>query len=501
MKDHKPSPFGTRARNSARRFAILVFPVIWLAWTPTAVAQQRTIVRACPERAYGTVADRAAIQQAMLAEGVAAVTDAINRAKRHRGPAMGCPQADYGPRLSVSDIAPSQAEILRAWAPYRRRLPDLDLSCPATGRTYAPLGLAAIWAQRLGLFDDRQAIRALAEFYIDQQYTPKRAGGVEAATPGLYAYYYSDGPSACGLEGVARRQTDALCEGAPELCVRYDIGRFAGARFAVKDHKRFPGDRRKPLGDMGGAAFDHGWVTVFMVEAARSEPDLDRRSRYEQSALLAGEWALAQPLVTNHNYTAKNVWALAVLYAWTGRTDFRARLVTSLEANLLPAVLMDRDGDGLVDGSTIRFDRLTSRTAQRPGRIWDGHNALPWYHSMNAWALVEAYAAFRDRGDTRLAARVRPYAMATVDNLAYEVNALGVPAPRGSRMRDYPFSILLASWRIALPENDPKPLWKSAAWRFWNARVFNESAGARGVNIPIYAALATASAFPGYGGR
>jgi hypothetical protein len=192
-----------------------------------------------------------------------------------------------------------------------------------------------------------------------------------------------------------------------------------------------------------------------------------------------------QPMVANHNYTSKIVWLLAYLYNWTGREDFKHALVERLNKNLKPGVLMDLDEDGMVDGMDgVAFADLHP-ISQEPGRNYDGHNALPWYHSMNAWAAVEAYVAFRDRGDTELADDIRPYAMAMLNNLAHELVHLGVPADSGPGTRDVPFSLLLGLWKISQYENDEQPLWEEAAWAVWNGGVFADP-GARGLNIGLY---------------
>jgi hypothetical protein len=90
-------------------------------------------------------------------------------------------------------------------------------------------------------------------------------------------------------------------------------------------------------------------------------------------------------------------WMLAQAYAVSGDVSYREAMVNLLELNFVPAPLMDQDSDGEVDGSSVRFDQLESEAAGIPGRTWDGHNGFPWYHSMNAWAMNEAYVALRDR--------------------------------------------------------------------------------------------------------
>jgi len=89
---------------------------------------------------------------------------------------------------------------------------------------------------------------------------------------------------------------------------------------------------------------------------------------------------------------------------------------------------MGTDQNGFVDGVSppVRFSDLAP-LPQTPGRMWDGHNALPWYHSMNAWALAQANVAFRDRGDVELVGHYRPYVIVTIDNLPDEFIELGIP--------------------------------------------------------------------------
>jgi hypothetical protein len=86
---------------------------------------------------------------------------------------------------------------------------------------------------------------------------------------------------------------------------------------------------------------------------------------------------------------------------------------------------------------------------------------------MNAFALVEVYAALRDRGDRADAARVRPYAQATLDNLAWEITQLGVPSS-GYTMA--PYALLLGMHKIAAVDGRSQPAWERAFAAYWNAR-------------------------------
>jgi len=441
-------------------------------------------------QAYGSAEDRAAIQAAMSSGNAARVRHALDRAKATRGKQVGCPDRAYARLPLPGDRRrPNPAAVRAYWRErYVPALTDFSIGCPQTGRELAPLALAA---RRLASSDQTALALALddvALMYQAQQYTAEHAPRPLVADAGIYGYFLADSAalSGCALQGIAAEVAVELCTEQPVLCPVYNGGAFAGLRFAVADHHKTPDGM---IGDIGGAAFDTGWVGVMMIEAALATDDPELSALFRGSALRAGEWAMAQPLVSNHNYTAKTVWLLARLYGWTGRRDFRAALLDRLERNLLPAVLMDRDGDRRVDGlDDVAFEAL-SPVAQTPGRMWDGHNSLPWYQSINALAMVEAYVALRDRGDCVLAQRYRPYALAMVDNLANEILELGVPADIGVVWRDLPLSILMATWKIARHEHDGRPLWEQALWALWNVGAIQEGRGSRGVSIPYYIVL------------
>jgi hypothetical protein len=265
--------------------------------------------------------------------------------------------------------------------------------------------------------------------------------------------------------------------------VTYADGLYAGRRFLVADVNRAAG-----LYD-GGIAFDQGWAGVMMLEAARIEPDDALRSTFQQSARLAGAWSAAAPPVRNHNYTAKNVWLLARLYAATGEARWREPLLDKLERNLLPGVLMDADGDGLTDapGPALPFAQLAP-VARVPGRMWDPHNAVTHYQGMNTVGMVEAYVALRDRGDPA-AARIRPYALAMLDNLAHEFTQLGVPSSTASQ-REAGIALVLGAWKIALREGLARPDWSRAVDAVYNGPTAR-AAGAGTAFVGLYLAYRT----------
>ena len=438
---------------------------------------------------YGTVDDRRRIQTAMLDGSAAEVRAAIDAAKTSRGLLVGCAQASVGPREPV-DTAPIAAlEISHGWnelvAP---ELAAFAGRCPGLGRQWPTLALAAYKAHQAGAALDVAALERVATMALDQQYGPSVAAEPLVAPAGVFgAYLAKDGDDPCRLPGVPGDATAALCQEYPAMCPQYRAGQWAGLRFAVTDHVWVNGEM---VGDPGGLGFDQGWIGAMLVETALSHPDQRLRHRCRIAAERLGRWALNQPLVTNHNYTAKLIWLLAQQYAWSGRREIRDGLLDRLERNLAPAVLTDRNHDGLVDGidGPVAFAELAP-AARTPGRMWDGHNALPWYHSMNALAMVEAYVALRDRGDTTLAAGYRPLALAMVDNLAHEIVHMGPPSVHATGWTDTPYAILVALWKIARSEGEPRPLWEDAVRAMWHTGAFTIR-GSRMHNIGWYLLLA-----------
>jgi hypothetical protein len=242
---------------------------------------------------------------------------------------------------------------------------------------------------------------------------------------------------------------------------------YAGESFLI-------GDQYDPLSFYdGGIAYDHGWIGVQMIEAGIQQDEMSRKDAARQSVLLAADWAKNQEVVKNHNYTAKLIWLLAQVYNWSNDSTYRNELDYKLEKNLLPSVLMDFNNDGFVDGTnpSISFQDLTI-TAQMPGRNWDGHNSLPWYNAMNAWAITEAYVAFRDRGDIQRATALKPYVISMLDNLTWEINNLGIIDDQLG-VRDLTYALLIGIWKVAQYENEAHPEWESAAWAMWNSGYFN----------------------------
>ncbi len=425
-------------------------------------------VPVCVENRYGSPAQAAAIERRMQSGSVDEVVLALRAAQATRGIELGCAESAYA--YGGGDVrAPLPGAIAQAWRVHAdsasAALAAYDV-CPALGRSAGAYALGGWLARRGGLAFDEAALRTIADNLRATQYLSERTPGALSSWPGMFGYaeVLGDRGHACHVPGVVGAGVATVCSVAPELCVVYAGGRFAGQRFAVGDYAS-----ARDIRD-GGGAFDQGWAGVMMVEAALGASAAEDREAFRRSALAAGEWALAEPPVRNHNYTAKLVWLLAVLYDWTGDTRYRDGLLDKLERNLLPGVLMDLDADGFVDGhAQLRFADLRAPAARVPGRMWDAHNALPWYQAMNAWAMVEAYVALRSRGDSAWSDRLRPFALAMLDNLAAELAPGGGLPPDGPGTTQVAYAFAVGLWKLADAEGLARPAWEQGLWAIWNA--------------------------------
>lgn len=417
----------------------------------------------CTELGYGTAEQARAIENAMYLGTVADARFAVRAAQATRAQQLGCSERAV-PRVAAETAAQTATEVRLAWELDHAPLFDIFSSgCPPIGREWPSAALGALLAGLAGEELDLAVVESIADGAVDAQYSPETAGPEPVSWLGLYGYGESLAEmGACFRGGGVSSAIEALCGPESPVCPVYEAGAFAGQRFVIADFVE------EPRFYDGGAAYDHGWTAAMMLELALQHPDAERAAAYRDSFLLAAEWSAREPAVRNHNYTAKNVWVLAQAYGLTGEQRYHDALLDRLDRNLIPGVLMDQDCDGMVDGvDGVAFDSLTA-VAQRPGRMWDAHNATTWYQAMNAWALVEAYAALRDRGDRAEAERVAPYALAATDNLAWEINEAGGPNITGPGRLPVPFAIATALWKIADAEDTPYPQWERAAWVLWH---------------------------------
>lgn len=438
----------------------------------------------CPDNAYGTPGDAAAIEDAMYSGPVAAAQAAILAAQATRGTALGCPQLIYD-RASPQFEAPTPEELQRLWTEvHRPHIEAYDLACPGFGRVWPATGLGGFLVGLAGLDTPEAALTRIADNLLGAQYRAEHAPEPLITASGVFgaSEALADATSPCAQPGVAAETFRRVCAFGPRFCQTYDNGPWAGMQFAIIDIST-----ADPRALDGGLAYDQGWSAALMTEAGLSHSSAEARARYLASANLAAEWSAAEPSVRNHNYTAKNVWVLAQAYGRTGDSRFRDAMLDRLERNLEPGVLMDQDCDGEVDGHPgLRFDSLIAPTARLPGRYWDGHNALLWYTAMNAWALVEAYVALRDRGDEAEARDVRPYVIAVLDSMAWELNHLGPGMVIGPGAHPIPFALLTGLWKLAQAEGEAHPEWERATSVLYNTGYLNTADGRSTANLGMY---------------
>ncbi|MAE83267.1 MAG: hypothetical protein CMB80_11060 [Flammeovirgaceae bacterium] len=429
---------------------------------------------------YGTDSNESNIIQQMRYGEIADAINAIDQAKNSRGTALGCPQI----ALSYSDpefSRPSLSEIETIWneilAP---NISSITINCPRIGRYENNVALGAYYAMQGGYFNDRSTLAEIANMMYDQQYADWNVGSPEPRNEGVYAYISTTSSNPCYPGGVVGSSVAEVCTNLPNYCVEYVNGQFTGNQFLTSAQ-----DDASNWFD-GGLAYDHGWVGVQMIESAINQSDPSLKLKFRNSALLAGKFAISEFSVKNHNYTSKLIWLLSELYAWTGEEQYKNELNYKLNKSLIPGILWDENLDGFVDGTspTIAFTSLTN-IAQTPGRMWDGHNAISWYHAMNTWALTEAYVAFRDRGDLARANELKPYLLAMLDNLSKEIIDLGVVTPDALGVRDITYALLIGIWKVALYENESHENWEKAAWAMWNSGYF-ESYSTHSVCVGLF---------------
>lgn len=417
---------------------------------------------------YGTTSDETNIISQMRYGNINDATIAINQAKNTRGTALGCPQVSYN-YSPANTSEPLLSNIVTIWnTVHAPAISSFTVNCPRIGRYENNAALGAYYARLAGYYDDTLKLAEIADMMYDQQYSSWNISNPDSRNEGVYGYINVPSADPCYPGGVVGSSVDALCTALPQYCVNYSSGQFSGLDFAISGQ-----DDANSWFD-GGLAYDHGWVGTQLIESAIQQSNPVLKEKYRISIEDAAQYCISEYCVKNHNYTAKLIWLLSQVYAWTGDTIYSNELNYKLDKNLIPGILWDETNDGVVDNTAppINFSSLTT-TAQEPGRMWDGHNSLPWYHAMNAWALTEAYVAFRDRGDLGRAAELKPYALAMIDNLANEIINQGVITPNQLGVRDITYALLTSIWKISDYENESHPNWKSAAWAMWNTGYFN----------------------------
>jgi hypothetical protein len=417
---------------------------------------------------YGTNSDETNIITQMRYGTITDAISAIDLAKNTRGTALGCPEVSVN-YTTPNFTEPTLNEIENVWNnAHAPTISSYNVDCPRIGRYENNAALGAYYAMQAGYYNDTSKLAEIADMMYDQQYAEWNIASPDNRNKGVYGYIHVPDTNPCYPGGVVGTSVTSLCTALPNYCVNYTNGQFSGESFAISGQ-----DDANNWYD-GGLAYDHGWVGVQMIESSIMQNDPILKQKYRNSVELAGSYAISEHCVKNHNYSAKLTWLLAELYAWTGESNYKDALNYKLNKNLIPGILLDTNSDGFVDGTSpnIAFNTLTS-SAQLPGRMWDGHNSISWYHAMNTWALTEAYVAFRDQGDVLRANEIKPYMISMLDNLSNEIINEGVITPNALGIRDITYAILTGLWKVSQYESEVHSNWEQAAWALWNSGYFN----------------------------
>ena len=434
---------------------------------------------------YGSNSDESNISFQMRYGSILDAKNAINQGKNTRGKDLGCPEHAHN-YVPPNITEPKLNDILNIWN--NEHVPEIlsyNIECPRIGRYENNAALGSYYAMQAGYFDDLDKLSVIADMMYDQQYANWNISHPQPRFKGVYGYVNKSTDNTCYIGGVVGHSVLKLCDMLPQYCVDYTSGQFSGNSFAISSQ-----DDTNKIFD-GGIAYDHGWIGVQMIESSMMQNDSSLKQKYRNSVKLAGDFAIAEHSVKNHNYTAKLIWLLAQLYALNGDDAYKNELNYKLDKNLIPGILWDENNDGFVDGTMppIAFESLVVN-AQIPGRMWDGHNSISWYQAMNTWAMTEAYVAFRDKGENIRANQLKPYVIAMLDSLADEIMMQGTIATNNTGIRDITYALLIAIWKLSDYENESHDNWKHAAWAMWNTGYFNDY-NTHSVNLGLYLLVKT----------
>lgn len=428
---------------------------------------------------------RSVLEAAMFKGTTGTVSDLFAEVKKKRGLKLGTPEK---PTLYTKPdySEPLFADIVGIWNNiHAKGFEGYSYTCPSPGREWPVYALGAFYARYGGYAHDTSALIKITKMLESQQYKPEYSLGDISAPAGVFGYPIFAYMDSCESSALFNEHIALIVQQFPASTVLYRYGLYAGQKFLIADTKPEDGYFDGSLG------YDHGWASMMMLESSLHLMESGLRELSKKSAMLAGKWAIEEPPVLNHSYTAKLIWYLAALYNLTGDQKIRAGFMNKLEKNLLPGVLMDDNFDGLIDDiPNISFSKLHP-IAQQPGRMWDGKNSRASLMAINTLAVIEAYCALRDResklkDSLKLAERLllKKFALTMCNNLAAEINTLGVPDLQSPDFFHIPFTLLTAIWKIAHVEGGQHSDWSQAANALWNAGI-GKQFGQHTVNVGL----------------
>ena len=419
---------------------------------------------------FGSELFKSKLQTALLNGDSAICWSLITEAKIERGRNLG--QANSEPELKKPDSSGiDEASLDKCWNNALDQIMAFDLSCPQTATETPASILGVFYAQfAQNQLIPKEHLKAIGLMLEAQQFNEKRAINKNGLQFGAFGLCKKDKEDDChSLESVQRLAT-TICKKYPEACLTFIEGQFAGREFLVADQGNFFEKWDAPL------AYHQAWAVEEMIHGHLILQD----SIFYKSAMLASQWCMEEKPVINQQAAAKLVWALAAMYDLTGDISIRDKMTKLLNTSILPSILMDRNEDRIVDGTNFLYDSLVSY-AQIPGRCWDAVNANSWNTANISTALINAYAALRDRGDTQIAYLLKPYLEATLNNISREINQFGTP-PTGTGFRDLSFAIFDALWKIDRSENVMHQDWQKSARILWNSGAL-QTGGIYSVNL------------------
>lgn len=431
----------------------------------------------CLDPAYGLHSGD--ITLAMYSGTQAAVQTAINAGKTDRGDKVGCPGYPSGTTAAYTWSTPNPTPVTFAmvssiWnANHKNQLANFTTNCVPIGRDSGAAILGGYYARLSSSSAANLAdLEKIANASVDAQYAAALAPSPGITPAGFGSYAYEKVPTGSTCNTAISGAVTSLCNAFVGLCPVYTAGAYSGRTMAVGD--------QVPASGMydGGMAYDHGYIGALMTEAAIQASTPALKTKYQTSLSAAASWSANEPAVRNHNYTAKNVWVLSLLYAYNPTVSGLKTVIDDrMNRTLLPGILVDLNSDGKVDGMANQPFSGLADVAQREGRMWDGHNALPYYGAKTAWAVTDAYVAYRDNGNTTEKNLTRPYAIKMLNNIAWEVNNKGVPSNGRQLMA---FALLNGLWKICNAETLTSRTdaatctnMKNAVWALWNSGQFN----------------------------
>jgi hypothetical protein len=367
---------------------------------------------------------RSEIQKALLERNEEKTLKLWLEAKKPRGLELGKADIDFA-YSKIDSSAIDLKEVENAWNQSLDQFMAWELNCPElpSETPLTLLGLCYAQAKKNQLVP-KEKVNAVMQMLLEQQFTKEKVPERKDLVYGSFGLLVSPHPDSCGFSGPLQKSILSTAKKYPEWKVLYNVGPFGGRNFLVADQG--PGAEKMEAW-MGNQMY---WVVKELLFYNQVFPD----SAVRKAAFLAGNWLEKEEPVPNFHQNARIIAALALLYAESGKVEWKNRLIWLLKSSLEPGQLQDENADGSVDGLEIPFDSLVAN-ARKPGRFFDAQNSSPWNTAICADGFLQAYLAFLKRADTAEARKWKKNAKISLENLCEEICQFGLP-PTGTGLRD-----------------------------------------------------------------